>query len=161
MAGGARKDPCPMLCPLAGLSLSAPVSCAGRGREGGVRFLQRGAGSPCPRVPGLRSAQLPQGDARVQLHGCLPGIAACQLQEDGHDVRGQHGRGRARHLHAVPQAEGGVAHQDLVLRVQQLHQNPELYGAEENRQGGWQGDVVGTGRGRWKAGRVTRSTNPY
>ena len=36
MAGGARKDPCPMLCPLAGFSLSAP-QCPARGgarREG-------------------------------------------------------------------------------------------------------------------------------
>lgn len=40
MAAGARKDPCPILCPLAGFSLSAP-QCPGRVGAVGADFLQR------------------------------------------------------------------------------------------------------------------------
>lgn len=70
-----------------------PVSWGGSGRGAGLP-AEKELGSPWPCAPGLCCATASPGDARIQLHGCLLGIAACQLQQYGHDVCGQQGRSR-------------------------------------------------------------------
>lgn len=80
--GAGGKDPCPMLCPLAGFQPEGPQSWAGRG--GGRVFLQRRSWAPLAlRTWALGSTSFPRAMPASSCTCCLLGIAPRQLQQDG------------------------------------------------------------------------------
>lgn len=146
-----------MLCPLAGFSLRAPSVLGGPGRGGRV-FLQRRSWAPWPCAPGL-CCTVWWGDARIQLHGCLLGIASASFSKMGTMSVDSRDAGRVWHPHAVPQAEGGVTSTRISSSEPSCIRTPELYGVEENRQEAGRGRV-GTERGGGRPAVSLHSTNP-
>lgn len=78
--------------------------------------------SPLPQVPGIGSAELPESNRRVLLHGVLFNIPDGEFQQKLDNVRVQQLCGRSRHLQALPEAESSISCHRLILRAEELQQ---------------------------------------
>lgn len=160
MAAGARKDPCSMLCPLAGFSLSAP-QCPGR--VGWGDFLQRRSWAPLgPAHLGSAVHSFPRAMPAFSCTAVCWASLPASFSKTGTmsvDSRDEAARGTSmqfpRQRAALPTRISSSESSSCIRTPSSMGQRRT--GREAGRGTWW----VGMERGRWKAGCVTRLTNPY